>query len=130
MNCFCLQLSEHDNPDFNDLVERIALIIEPETKTTGTFDEELKFLDVLFEQQTYYSFPGSLTTYPFRKCVTWLMYCDEPFPISSRQVKFKTSSLDCKKCAYNVVNYQSSPSHADATVLKTEPNLNSKALSK
>lgn len=80
-----MQASDEDNPNFNDLVEKISEIIQPETETTGSFHEEFKFLEILFDQETFFSIPGSLTTEPYLETVSWIFYF-HPFNISHRQV--------------------------------------------
>lgn len=75
----------------------------PNTTTTGSFKEEFAFLKVLFKQKSYYSFPGSLTTPPFQNCVIWIMFIDQPFPISPSQVKHKHFSSWNKKNSVKLV---------------------------
>ena len=67
------------------LIDKLSKIIEPGSKTKASFNTEFKFLRNMFNQHTYCSYPGSLTTFPFSECVTWLIHT-EPFDISSKQV--------------------------------------------
>lgn len=80
------EVSPEDNPNFKGLVHKMSYISAPESNTTGSFHKEFNFVGVLFDQTTYYTFPGSLTTSPYSECVTWIMYSSKPFRISSRQI--------------------------------------------
>ncbi|XP_065219703.1 uncharacterized protein LOC135845167 [Planococcus citri] len=85
-----LSADDSDNPDLKYLIQEFSKVTEPESKTSGSFNKEFRFLDVIFKQKTYFSFPGSLTTDPYSECVTWII-CPEPFDISSRQLEaFRT----------------------------------------
>ncbi|XP_065218178.1 carbonic anhydrase 2-like [Planococcus citri] len=75
-----------DNADLKYLISKLSDVTQPGTSTRSSFKTEFLFMKDIFQQRTYYAFPGSLTTPPFSECVTWII-CSQPFHISMRQLE-------------------------------------------
>uniref|UniRef100_A0A1B6H913 Alpha-carbonic anhydrase domain-containing protein n=1 Tax=Homalodisca liturata TaxID=320908 RepID=A0A1B6H913_9HEMI len=85
-----------DNPKIERLVKRLGYVKHPNSSVSMSAWESLSWFADLGEPTNYFTYPGSLTTFPYSENVIWIVY-PRPLLISFRQVKAfrKLLSSDC-----------------------------------
>ncbi|XP_050440429.1 carbonic anhydrase 2-like [Adelges cooleyi] len=79
------ELSEEDDPEMENFISDLQLLIEPYSSIIRKIGEEFQFLEKTAYLQEYFTYPGSLTTTPFSECVIWMAFINT-FKISKRQL--------------------------------------------
>ena len=81
-----LSTGDADHPEFEKICKRFTDI--ENAKDVVQLDEELDINNLIPENKTFFTYPGSLTTPPLYESVTWIVFKQE-MKISQRQVSLK-----------------------------------------
>ena len=78
-----LSIGEQDHPEFEKICKRFVDI--ENAGDNVALDDEIDLNNLLPENKTFFTYPGSLTTPPLFESVTWIVFKQE-LRISQRQV--------------------------------------------
>ncbi|XP_026812449.1 carbonic anhydrase 2-like [Rhopalosiphum maidis] len=78
-------ISDQDNPKMNNFLTAVQSVQIPGYSFISTFDVHFHWLMDVAQDYCYYAYPGSITSYPFTQCATWIIY-ENTFDISQKQL--------------------------------------------
>ena len=81
-----LSVGPEDHPEFEKICKRFVEI--PNAKSQVALEDDLDLGRFLPDNQTFFTYPGSLTTPPLYESVTWMVFRQD-VKISQRQVVFR-----------------------------------------
>lgn len=81
-----------DNKKLSKFIKDLKNVEKAFSSITRSFKKEFswlkKVIDLTKLKKSYFAYKGSLTTFPFTECVTWIIYTNK-VSISRKQVKKK-----------------------------------------
>ena len=91
-----LSIGEQDHPEFEKICNRFVDI--ENAGDNVALDDEIDLNNLLPENKTFFTYPGSLTTPPLFESVTWIVFKQE-LRISQRQVFYLE-----RKCCFIILH--------------------------